>query len=153
MAKKSLKRATKPAAPEAEARQSGRAFPAEPEELNGQQRRLRKTATAGAEALKCSPAATPDLHTTAAAASSPPLAPLAALWPTQAPAQAVSKTAQAPARQAQTRPVRVAAPEAPPAPAAQPAPATAEASKPSAEPASSTASRLLEAKRRAQRRK
>ena len=118
MAKKSLKRATKPAAPEAEARQSGRAFPAEPEELNGQQRQLRKTATAGAEALKCSPAATPDLHTTAAAASSPPLAPLAALWPTQAPAQAVSKTAQAPARQAQTRPVRVAAPEAPPAPAA-----------------------------------
>jgi uncharacterized membrane protein len=38
-------------------------------------------------------------------------------------------------------------------PAAQPAPATAEASKPSAEPVSSTASRLLEAKRRAQKRR
>jgi uncharacterized membrane protein len=38
-------------------------------------------------------------------------------------------------------------------PAAQPAPAAAEASKPSAEPVSSTASRLLEAKRRAQKRR
>ena len=118
MAKKSLKKATKQLAPEAEARQSGSAYPAEAHELNGQQRRVKNAAAAGAEAPKSSPAATPDLHTTAAAASSPPLAPLAALWPTPAPAQAASKSAQAPARQAQTRPVRVAAPEAPPAPAA-----------------------------------
>ena len=119
MAKKSLKKATKQLAPEAEARQSDSAYPAEAHELNGQQRRVKNAAAAGAEALKSSaPAAVSALQPAPAAASSPPLAPLAALWPTPAPAQAASKSAQAPARKAQARPVRVAAPEAPPAPAA-----------------------------------
>lgn len=120
MAKKSLKKATKPAAPEAEARQSGRAYPAEPEELNGQQRRLRKAATAGAETPHSSaPAATPDLHTVPAAASSPPLTPLAVLWPTPAPTQGESKPSQAPARKVQVGPVKAAAPQVPLVPAPQ----------------------------------
>jgi len=118
MAKKSSKKVTKQLAPEAEAKRSNSVSLAEPHELNGQRQRLKKAAV-GAEALKSSaPAATPDLHTAPVAASSQPLAPMAALWPTPAPAQAASKSAQAPARKAQARPVRVAAPEAPPAPAA-----------------------------------
>ena len=121
MAKKSLKKATKQLAPEAEARQSGRAYPAEPEELTRQQRRLKKAAAAGAEALQSSaPAATPALHP-APAASSPPLAPLAALWPTPAHAQAASKPAPTPARKVQPGPVKAAMPDASPAPTAQPA--------------------------------
>lgn len=91
----------------------------EPEELDAQQQRIRKVAAAGAEILKSS-APTPDLHPAPAAASSPPLAPLAAVWPTPAPAQGAATPAQAPARKAQTRPVRVAAPQASPAPAAPP---------------------------------
>ena len=109
MAKKSLKKATKQLAPEKEARQSGKAYPAAPEELNGQQRRPKKAATAGVEALQ---------STAPAAMSSRPLAPLSTAWPAPAPAQAASKSVQAPARQAQTRPVRVTAPQTSPAPAA-----------------------------------
>jgi len=41
MAKKSFKKTTKQPAPEAEAKQSGTAYPAEPHELNGQRQRLR----------------------------------------------------------------------------------------------------------------
>ena len=78
MAKKSSKKVTKQLAPEAQAKRSDSASLAEPHELNGQRQRLKKAAV-GAEALKSSaPAATPDLHTTPVAASSP-LAPLAAL--------------------------------------------------------------------------
>ena len=122
MAKKSLKKATKQLAPEAGAKQSGRAYPAEPHELNGQRQRLKKAAAAGAEALKSSaPAATPDLYPAPAAVSPPPLTPLAALWPTPAPAQGASKPSQAPARKVQAGPVKAAAPHASPAPAAQPA--------------------------------
>jgi hypothetical protein len=149
MAKKSLKKATKQLAPEVEARHSDSAYPAQPQELNGQQRRLKNAAAAGAGALKSSaPAATPALHPTPAAVSSPPLTPLAALWPTPAPSQGASKPAQAPARKVQAGPVRGAAPQASPAPAAQPAKlpveweptqpagkvAAAEASKPSTLP-------------------
>ena len=119
MAKKSLKKATKQLAPEAGAKQSGRAYSAEPEELNGQQRRLKNAAAAGAEALKApAPAATPAVQPTPAAVSSPPLAPLAVLWPTPAPAQGASKPSQAPARKAQAGPVKAAAPYASPVPAA-----------------------------------
>jgi hypothetical protein len=122
MAKKSLKKAMKQPAPEAEGRQSGRAYPAEPEELNGQQRRLKKAAAGGAEALKSpAPTATPALHNNPVAVSSQPLTPLAALWPTPAPAQGASKPSHAPARKAQAGPVKAAAPYASPVPAAQPA--------------------------------
>lgn len=111
MAKKSLNKATKQLAPDAGAKQSGRAYPAEPEKLNGQRQRLKKAAA---------PAATPALHTASVAASSPPLAPLVALWPTPAPAQGASKPSQAPARKVQAGPVKAAAPHASPAPAAPP---------------------------------
>jgi hypothetical protein len=121
MAKKSLKKATKQLAPETGPKQSGRAYPAEPDELNGQRQREKKAAAAGAVALKSSPAATPDLYSAPAAVSPPPLTPLAALWPTPAPAQGASKPAQAPARKVQAGPVKAAAPDASPAPAAQPA--------------------------------
>ena len=119
MAKKSLKKATKQLTPEAEARQSDSAYPAEPHELNGQERRLKNAAVAGAEALKSSaPAAAPALQPAPAPVSSPPLAPLAALWPTPAPAQAASKPSQASARKVQAGPVKAAPPQASPAPAA-----------------------------------
>ena len=122
MAKKSLKKTTKPLAPEAGAKPSDRAYPAEPHELNGQRQRLKKAAAVGAEALKSSaPAATPDLYPAPAAVSPPPLAPLAVLWPTPAPSQGASKPSQAPARQVQMKAVKAAAPAASPAPAAQPA--------------------------------
>jgi hypothetical protein len=121
MAKKFLKKATKQLAPEAGAKQSVSAYPAEPHELNGQRHRL-KNAAAGAEALKSSaPAVTPDLHPAPAAVSPPPLTPLAALWPTHAPAQGASKPSQAPAQKVQGGPVKAAAPYASPVPAAQPA--------------------------------
>ena len=122
MAKKSLKKETKQLAPEAEAKQTGKAYRAEPHELNGQRQRLKKAAGVEAEALKSSaPAATPDLHPAPAAVSPPPLTPLAALWPTPAPAQGASKPSQAPARKVQAGPVKAAASHASPAPAAQPA--------------------------------
>ena len=120
MAKKSLKKSAKPLALEAGAKPSDRAYPAEPQELNGQ--RLKKAPATGAEALKSSaPAATPDLSPAPAAVSSPPLMPLAALWPTPAPAQGASKPSQAPARKVQAGPVKAAASLASPAPAAPPA--------------------------------
>ena len=120
MAKKSLKKATKPLAREAGAKQSGRAYPAEPRELKGQRQRLKKAAALGAEALKSSaPAPTPDLYPARAAVPPPPLTPLAALWPTPAPLQGASKPSQAPARQVQAIPAKAAAPQASPAPAAQ----------------------------------
>ena len=120
MVKKSLKKATKQLAPEAEARQSGRAYPAEPEELTRQQRRLKKAAAVGAEAMKSSaPPATPDLYSAPAAVSSPPLTPLAALWPTPAPTQRASKPSQAPAQQLQKVPAKAAAPQVPLVPAPQ----------------------------------
>jgi len=119
MAKKSLTKATKPLAPEAGAKPSDRAYPAELHELNGQRQRLKKAAAVGAETVKSSaPAATPDLHTTPVAVSSPPLTPLAALWPTPAPAQGASKPSQGPARKVQAGPVKAAAPYASPVPAA-----------------------------------
>ena len=122
MARKSLKKETKQLAPEAEARQPGEAYWAEPHKLNGQRQRLKKTAGVETEVLKASaPAVTPDLHPAPAAVSPPPLTPLAALWPTPAPAQEASKPAQAPARKAQAGPVKAAAPYASPVPAAQPA--------------------------------
>lgn len=120
MAKKSLKKVTKQLAPEAGAKRSDRAYSAEPHELDGQRQRLKKAAVVGAEALKSSaPAATPDLHPAPAAVSPPPLTPLAALWPTPAPSQGASKSAQAPARQLQTIPVKAAAPQASLVPAPQ----------------------------------
>ena len=122
MAKKSLKKSTKPLAPEASVKPSDRAYPVEPEELDAQHQRIRKVAAAGAEVLKSSaPAATPDLRIASVAASSPRLAPLASLWRTPAPSQGPSKLSQAPARQVQTKAVKAAAPAASPAPAAQPA--------------------------------
>ncbi|MGO8929184.1 MAG: hypothetical protein ACLQU3_20145 [Limisphaerales bacterium] len=122
MAKKSLKKTTKPLAPEAGAKPSDRAYPAEPHELNGQRQRLKKAAAAGAEVLKSSaPAATPDLYPAPATASPPPLAPLAALWPTSAASQGASKPAQPAARKVQAGPVKAAPPQASPALAAQPA--------------------------------
>jgi hypothetical protein len=136
MAKKSLKKSAKPLAPEAGAKPSDRAYPAEPEELNGQ--RLKKAVAMGAEARKSS---------APAAVSPPPLTPLAALWPTPAPAQGASKPSPAPARKVQAGPVKAAASLGSPAPAAPPAklpiqwepskspaktPAMAEAPKPTA---------------------
>jgi hypothetical protein len=122
MAKKSFKNATKQLAPEAEAKPSDRAYPAEPHELNGQRQRLKKAAAVGAESLKSSaPAATPDLYPAPAAVSPPPLTPLAGLWPTPAPALGASKPSQSPARKVQAGPVKAAASHASPAPAAQPA--------------------------------
>ena len=120
MAKKSLKKSAKPLAPEAGAKPSDRAYPAEPQELNGQ--RLKKAAAMGAEALKSSaPAATPDRYPAPAAVSPPLRTPLAALWPAPAPAQGASKPSQAPARKVQAGPVKAAASLASPALAAQPA--------------------------------
>ncbi|MGO8926029.1 MAG: hypothetical protein ACLQU3_03910 [Limisphaerales bacterium] len=117
-AKKSLKKATKPLAPEASAKQSDRAYPAEPHELNGQRQRLKQAAAVGAEALRSSaPAPTPDLYPALAAVSPPPRTPLASLWRIPAASQGASKSAQAPARQARTQPVRAAAAQASPAPA------------------------------------
>jgi hypothetical protein len=111
IAKKSLTEATKPLAPEAGAKQSDRACPAEPHELNSQRQRLKKAAAMGAEALKsCAPTAV----------SPPPLTPLAALWPTPAPAPGAVKSAQAPARQVQTVPLKVAVPQASPVAAVPP---------------------------------
>ena len=122
MAKKSLKKATKQLAPEAGAKQSDRAYPAEPHELNGQRQRLKKAAAVGAEALKsAAAAATPALHPAPAPVSPSPLTPLTVLWPTPAPAQGASKPSQVPPRKVQLGPVKAAAPQAPPAPAAQPA--------------------------------
>jgi len=119
MAKKSLKKAKKQLAPEAKARQSDSAYPAETHELNEQRRRVKNAAAAGAEALKASaPGVPPAGPPSPAAVSSPPLGRQAALRPTPVPAQAASKPAQTPARQAQTRPVPVAAPQASLAPAA-----------------------------------
>ena len=119
MAKKSFKKATKQLAPEAGAKPSGRAYPADPHELNGQRQRLKKAAAVGAEALKSSPAATPDLYPAPAAVSLPPLTPLAVLWPTPAPAQGASKPTHAPARKVQAGPVKAAAPQVPLVPAPQ----------------------------------
>ena len=146
MAKKPLTKSAKPLAPEAGAKPSDRAYPAEPQEPNGQ--RLKNAVAMGAEALKSSaPAATPDLYRGPAAVSPTPLTPLAALWPTPGPAQGASKPSQAPAREVQAGPVKAAASLASPAPAAQPAklpmqweptkspaktPAVAEAPKPTA---------------------
>ena len=122
MAKKSLKKATKQLAPEAGAKQSDRAYPAEPHELNGQRQRLKKAAAVGAEALKSSAAAaTPALHPAPAPVSPAPLTPVAALWPTPAPAQEASKPSQAPAREVPAGPVKAAPPLPSPAPAARPA--------------------------------
>ena len=88
MAKKSTKKAPRQLASETEAKQFGSDYPAEPYELDGQRQRLRKAAAAGAEALKSpTPAAKPDPYPAPAAVSSPPLAPLAALWPNPAPSQ------------------------------------------------------------------
>ncbi len=121
MTKKPLKKATKQLAPEAGARRSGRAYPAEPHELNGQRQRLRKAAAVGVEALKSSaPAAMADLYPAPAAVPPPPLTPLAALWPNPAPEQGASKSGQAPARPVRTIPVNAAPPQASPAPAAPP---------------------------------
>jgi hypothetical protein len=61
VAKKSLKKSTSQLALEAAATQSDRAYPAEPQELNGRRQRLKKAAALGAPALKLSaPAATPE---------------------------------------------------------------------------------------------
>jgi len=120
MAKKSLKKATQQLAPEASVKRSDRAYPVEPEELDAQHQRIRKAAAAGTEPFKVAKA-TPDLHTTPVAVSPPPLTPLAALWPTPAPAQGASKPSQEPARKVQAGPVKAAAPYASPAPAEQPA--------------------------------
>jgi hypothetical protein len=122
MAKKSLKKATKQLAPDASVKRSDRAYPVEPEELDVQHQRIRKVAAAGAELLKSSaPAPTPDLHPGPAAVSPQPLNPLAALWPSPAPAQGASKPAQAPAGKVQAGPVKAAPPQTSPPPAARPA--------------------------------
>jgi len=122
MAKKSLKKATKQLAPEAVAKPSDSAYPAEPHELNGQRQRLKKAAAAGAEVLKSSaPATTPDLQPTKAAVSPPPLSPFAPLWTNPPPSVAASKPSQPAAGKVQPGPVKVAAPQSMPAPAAQPA--------------------------------
>ena len=93
MAKKSLSKVTMQLALEARAKQSDRVYPTEPHELNSQRQRLKKAATAGAEALKSSaPAVTTDPYPAPAAVPPPPLTPLAALWPIPAP----SPVAEAP---------------------------------------------------------
>jgi hypothetical protein len=82
MAKKSVRKSTKQLAPEARGKQSTGAYPVEPDELEAQQRRLKKAAAAGAEGLTSTvPAPTPDLHPAPTMALSKPLTPLAALWP------------------------------------------------------------------------
>jgi len=118
MAKKSLKKSTNKPPPESSAKPSARAYPVDPEELDAQQQRIRKVAAVGAELLKSSaPAPTPDLHPAPAAVPPPPLTPLAAVWPTPAPAQGASKPSQAPARKVQAGPVKAAPLQASPAPA------------------------------------
>jgi len=121
MAKKSLKKATKQPAPEAEARQSDSASPAQPQQSNGQRHRPKQATATGAETPKSSaPAAVPGQRTAPGAVSPPPLAPLAALWPTPPPAKGAEKSAQTPARQAQAFPLKVPVPQTAPAPAAPP---------------------------------
>jgi len=121
MAKKSLKKATLQRPPEAAARQSGSAYPAQPEELNRQQRRLKKAAAVGAEALKSpAPAVTPALSPAPAVVSPRPTPPVAALWPTPDPATGVEKPTHSATRQPQMLPMKLAAPKTSPAPAAPP---------------------------------
>jgi hypothetical protein len=122
MAKKSLKKVTKQLAPKAGAKSSGSGYPVEPEELNGQRQRLKNAAAVGAPAMISStPATTAGLYATPATVSPPPLTPLAALWPTPAPAQGASKPAQAPAGKVQAGPVRAATSDVLPALAVPPA--------------------------------
>ena len=122
MAKKSSKKVTKQLAPEAGSKSSDSGYPMEPEELKGQRQRLKNAAAMGAPAMESSASATTaGLYSSSAAAPPPPLTPLAALWPTPAPAQEASKPSQAPARKGQPGPVKAATPDALPAPAAQPA--------------------------------
>lgn len=120
MGKKSIRKSGRPLPAESRTEPLDRAYPVEPTELAGQKQRLKKAAAMGAQALKpLIPATTSDLQPTAAAAPQPPLTPLAALWPTAAPAQEVSNPSQAPPRKVQAGPVKAAAPQASPTPEAR----------------------------------
>ncbi len=94
MAKKSLKKATKPLGPESATARSGKSYPVEPEELDAQQERIKKIAAAGAEPLKSlAPPSTSPARLLPARVPPQPLAPLADLWPsepTRAPGQATA---------------------------------------------------------------
>lgn len=95
MAKKSTKKSGRPLPAESRTESLDRAYPVEPAELAGQKQRLQKAAAMGAQALKpLTPTTTSDLQPTAAATPPPPLTPLAAVWPTSAPAEGASKSAQ-----------------------------------------------------------
>ena len=95
MAKKSTRKSARPLPHDSGTKPSDRAYPAEPDELEDQQQRLKKAAAMGAQALKLpAPATTPDLRPAPAPTPSPPLTTLAAVWPTSASAQPASQSVQ-----------------------------------------------------------
>ncbi len=111
MAKKSSTKTTDKPAPEAGARRSARAYPAEQRELDVQQERLRNAAAMGAKALEPSPAAaTPGLYPPPAVISRTPLMAMEALWSNEALVAGISNPSPASVRQAQTAPTNPAAP-------------------------------------------
>ena len=129
MAKKSTRKSARPLPPDSGTKPSDRVYPVEPEELEDQQQRLKKAAAMGAQALKPPASATTnDLQRTTAPAPPVPLTPLAALWPTSAPVQAASQSAQ-PVAEPTKIPVAWQ-----PTPAPGKAAAVAEAPKPTASP-------------------
>ena len=116
MSKKRVEKAGKPLSPRPAAKRADTAYPVEQEDLDEQQRRLRKAATAGAEAMRTpAPAAMAERSSTPAALLSKPLAPLGALWPSSVPPRGEATPSQGTAPQ--KAPIAAIAP--------RPAPATA----------------------------
>ena len=115
MSQKTVKKTVKPRSPKPPAAQVDTAYLVR-EDLDEQQERLRKDEAAGANALKtpAQPAAAGQAPT--AAASSKPLAPLGALWPSSVPPRGESEPSQGPAPQ--KAPVTATLPKPAPATAA-----------------------------------
>jgi hypothetical protein len=115
MSQKTVKKTVKPRSPKPAVKQDDTAYLVR-EDLDEQQERLRKEEAAGANALKtpAQPAAAEQAPT--AAASSKPLAPLGALWPSSVPPRGESEPSQGPAPQ--KAPVTVTSPKPAPATAA-----------------------------------
>src|ERR1035441_6736632 len=115
MAKKPANKVRKPLSPKPVVEREDTAYLVR-EDLDEQQERLRKGAAAGANALKtpAQPAAAEQAPT--AAASSKPLAPLGALWPSSVPPRGESEPSQGPAPQ--KAPLTVTSPKPAPATAA-----------------------------------
>lgn len=129
MAKKFVKKSARPHPSESAVEPSDKAYPVEAAELEAQKRRMKKAAAMGAEALKPpQPSTTPALQPTALPAPPAPLTPLAAVWPTSAPAQGASKSTQA------AQPTKISVERQPTQAPAKPAAAAAEAPKPSLPP-------------------